>query len=267
MDYRAIDLSDIKGYSPFLLASMAELNAPDRRESYGAIALSELRDETVQAWEEGRFEHDSDRLDREVCEELAENTLTSESHPVFSAWVDLAVWAEGWPDTSEYIEPGVHSFAGTIEDMVRTMLHEALARMAMAVVADIRKALADWVCPACGDTGEPRLCWPGEPCSEAEETDQAPEVPVGIYPALSVDTQAAPVTDPLLTLIGQVEAERARELAAQDPSATQGFMRRMEEINAEEFAAQRFRDRVIGWGGLAAIVLVALGVLVMVMAR
>jgi hypothetical protein len=174
---------------------------------------------------------------------------------VFAAWVDICAWSEGWPEGHEPEEPGVYVFTGTIEDMVRDCLDTILIRFAMAVVADIRKALDAWVCPGCGDTDDPRICYPDD-CRSSDEDRAA-------YAAqLAADAaQAEPVVqDPILDLIAQREAE-----GPQGASDTQAFMAYMGQVNREEFGVPMGLARKVAISTLAVLALIGLVAVGMVM--
>lgn len=266
MDFRAIDLSEIEQYSPFILAGMAGTTHPNSANTWGAVTLSEFRDELLDAWREGRFERDSDRYDFDVISEVTGATLRADSAPIWDAWHELELWGQGWPDTSEYAEPGTYSFTCTLEDMARQMIEEMLEGLGREIIAEVRKILADWVCPACGDSGYPRVCWPGEPCEhDGHACDEEGCLHEDRAPG-AVDTPAPTLVTLSVDASPSVAPGHLADPLSVEPSETQAFMSRMDEINRQEFdKVYRRRNRtpnLIVAGSLAVAVLVIVAYLI-----
>lgn len=263
-DIHSTYLHWIEQASAYRLAEIAECAAPNSRSSLGAEILEEVRDATVLAWRERRYDWETDRFDGDVSNECAqEGIIPPESHQRALLFLDLCAYQE----QSEFTSDG--TWSGAIEDIMVEAISQITDRAARLMIMEIRRDFKDlWVCPGCGDTGEPHICLPGE-CNGSEEeqeahaASQATPEPV----AIPTPTQATPDTgetasvapggfsDPLLTLMDRVEAERAQA----DAGTTQGFLTRIGAINRAEFARIKRRNRVAKLA-MACIALVTLAV-------
>lgn len=237
-------LDDIKAESAYELAREADCGSPDHRESAGALVLAEVRDDVVSAWGEGRFAYDSQRDDLDVVAEVANGCIPEDYSTFWQAFIDLAIYREESPFSSN------GEWSGSFNDMGREAMSEVVERLGMYVIGAVRKALGDWVCPLCGDTGNPRICYPGDCRSSDEEQAEyqaqqasqvaagAPGHGLGIHPRAEAPEA---VSDPIPTPIAQVETEagEADAVGPHEPSVTQAFMASMSAANIAEFGERR----------------------------
>lgn len=233
-------LDDIRAESAFELAREADCGSPDHRNSPGALVLAEVRDDIVDAWVEGKFAYDSARDDFDIVAELANSCIPDDYNTFWQVFTDLAIYREESPFSSD------GQWSGSFDDMGRDAMSEVVERLGMYVIGAVRKAFDGWVCPLCGDTGSPRICYPGD-CRSSDEDQaayqaeracqvaaEAPGHGLGIHPRAEAPEA---VSDPILTLIAKVEAEAAEAEAVgpEEPSVTQAFMARMSAANIAEF--------------------------------
>lgn len=243
-------LADVKGYSAYLLASeYAGCASPDGHDSPGAVMLTELRDEIVEAWEGGEvFDLDSARYDTDNALKLAGETLPDYTHQVMLRFVDVSAYQEQSPFSANG-EWG----PGTFEDMARQALGEILERMAMALVTEIRTT---WEGLECSDCNGPWAdCRDG--CVQAPEVvladvdDMHPDAQITGYrwsPEVDAEPADTATQGPGADEVTQAVPEAAGhlndplyQLLTAKPGTTQAFMANMAEINREEFGRIRLR--------------------------
>lgn len=241
-------LNDLRETSAYELARMAECGAlPDSPASLGAELLTEVRDAVVARWEAGRFDWDSTCGDDELIIECqAEGIISDMWHERMEQLLDLGGYMEQCDSTSN------GEWSGSIWDIAGDALAQITYRAASAYITQARADFtAKFECVDCGDCGTPHVCFPGE-CNGSDEgraawaASKAAEVN-----AEAILTTQVPI-DPLVTLIAQVEAERAS-----GGSETQAWLARAAKVNAEEFGS-RDRTRWIIRACLGALVLVGI---------
>jgi hypothetical protein len=244
-DIHASYLHWLEEASAYRLAEIAGCSAPDSKTSLGAELLGEVRDEVVSAWRAGRFDWDTDRLDHDLAMECAEEgIIPHEYHQRALLFVDLYAYRE----ESEFTERG--EWSGTFYDMMADAIGQITERAAIAFIAEVRSAFDQhWVCPGCGDTGTPHICYPDD-CRGSDDTDtsccDAPDSecytivvpPVQSVPEAPAEavltTQVPEISDPILDLL-KAHGEAPR-IAGDETAA---FMARMDALNRAEFDKAR----------------------------
>lgn len=229
-DIHAAYLHWMEEASAYRLAELAECGAPDSKLSPGAEILGEVRDAVIERWRAGRFDYDTDRNDTEVVMECAEEgIIPTASHEIVALFADLAAWQE----ESEFTERG--EWGGSFIDMFTDAISQITERAAFAFVREVRSDFDQYfICPECGDTGTPHVCYPDD-CRGTDEDKETYAASL-VVPAEAVLTGPVdlPVSDPILDLI----TARERQSPGDDTSR---FMANMAKVNELEFASQRRR--------------------------
>lgn len=263
-------VDEIRDMSVYELATMAGCGSPDSSSSPGGRFLDCVRDNIVQAIDEGRITL-SDHNDRGQISEISDDAPSVYTHGRWEQFLDLGAYSEDCE----------------ISDAWPNDLTEA-AGMALYQIADrlgyaLAQAYAEgWTCPVCGDEVDVSDCDEsecGNPAGalvglarermadvEAEATGpvEAPSVPVEPLPVRTPGLAMAeigepvsdvytgpvdlPVSDPILTLIDQREAS---DMGIRVTRAAMAHDRRV----------SRFRRKVWTVTGILAVLIITAGVL------
>lgn len=247
-------LDDVTAMSPYEIARKVGCASPESRESAGAVVLAELRDDMVEAWREGRFDWHRRQYDSDVTHEVTDLTFPSSSIDVWRVFADIGI---GWE--SEFTVGG--EFTGSLEDIASDVVSQILSNAGSVIMGDIRECQGTWVCPECGDTGQPLVCSPDE-CNGSDEDRDEWKAELGGYFA---PVEPVEISDPILDLIKEAEAVSRPPSPAlhAEIAEVDAYLRRAAMVNEEEFArlTQPFGWRVTAFMGLGALAFVAVAVL------
>lgn len=237
-DIHAAYLHWMEEASAYQLAALADCGTPNSKLSPGAEILGEVRDAVIQRWRAGRFDYDTDRNDDDLVVECAEEGIIPvANHEIVALFADLAAWTE----ESEFTERG--KWEGSFIDMFKDAISQITERAARAFIAEVRSDFdQNFICPECGDTGTPHVCYPGD-CRGDDEEKAAYAASLAVPAEATLPTEP-PVSDPIPHLI--VEAERAEKASPGDETAA--FLARMDAINSDEFGnGRRYGTAAVVW--------------------
>ena len=119
-------IDEINELAAYTLAGMAEVAGPDAIDSPGAIFLTDIRDEVVEAFEE------SGEISEQKHGEIADGAASVSTHVKWQQFVDLCAYRE---DLSEFGEPT----KGGIEGVADLALYCIAHRLVTAIVNEIQE--------------------------------------------------------------------------------------------------------------------------------
>jgi hypothetical protein len=119
-----------------------------------------------EAWDQERFEHDSDRNDHDVASELADSVTPVLTHNRWLVFVDLCAYTSDHAEESE-------TRGGTMTDMAGGVLYDMANDAIVALVEGWREDLSADTCADCGSDmnsdGHCPECDGGDGAAELEE--------------------------------------------------------------------------------------------------
>lgn len=234
-------LTDIKEYSAFMLAEYADCASPNRRDSHGALLLTEVRDAVVEMIESGGLDPRRVNHDGEVYQAI-QGCGDEITYLVWARFVDLG----GYQQDSESGEGWVIKDACDWTNAAMGVLWEIMDRLAFGLAQEWANK---WECPVCGDTGKPLICGPGECYGTCLTCDGDGSECVSGCPGRPVIP-----TDPLIPMIidAQVDSD----------------MRRIDAlVIGEQIKLSAFRRKVWGWASVIGLGMLAGAALVELVTR
>ena len=127
-------VTEVKGYTAYTLAGMADCMSPDSLESVGAQFLGSVRDDVIERVEDITAE-DFERETEDISHEIADSAVPVYTGEKWATFTDLGAYAE---DVSEYA--GESSDMDKLSDVALYVIAE---RLASAILSELAESIEE----------------------------------------------------------------------------------------------------------------------------